>query len=100
MFQFQQKYLGPVAVGRRLAQTDLSTLQQQAQQLQAQQQAQGQQNMQNATGQMNQMLTQQAAQYQQTTDALSSLWWSMNWPYVAAGIGALGLVGYLVLRKK
>lgn len=52
-----------------------------------------------AGAELNTMLTQTAAQYQQAEDALSRLWWSQNWPYVAGGAALLGLVGVLIWKK-
>lgn len=30
----------------------------------------------------------------------SNLWWQANWPMVAAGLGVLGVLGYVVFKKK
>lgn len=68
-----------------------------------QQAQQNQQLLQQAAGpqpNLNQMIQQQAATLQQTQDTLSRLWWQENWPLMAAGVGALGVVGYLVFKKK
>jgi len=45
-------------------------------------------------------LKQQAATLQEAEDTLSKFWWQQNWPIVAIGAGTLGLVGYLVFKKK
>lgn len=49
---------------------------------------------------MTNMLKQQAATLQEAEDTLSKLWWQQNWPIVAIGAGTLGLVGYLIFKKK
>ena len=49
---------------------------------------------------MTNLMKQQAATLQQTQDTLSNLWWQANWPIVATAIGAIGIVGYLIFRKK
>lgn len=55
----------------------------------------------NPTQDLTNMINEQAAVLQQTEDALSSAWWSKNWPIVAVGLGALGVMGYhLILNKK
>lgn len=64
------------------------------------QQAQPAVSIQDANQQMLSLMNQQAATLQQAQETASRLWWSQNWPLVAGGLGALGLVGYLVLRKK
>lgn len=55
----------------------------------------------NPTQDLTNMINQQAAVLQQSEDALSKAWWSTNWPIVAVGLGALGVMGYhLILKKK
>jgi len=56
--------------------------------------------MQNQAQNLTNVLTQQAATLQQTEDALSQAWWSKNWPIVAVGLGALGVMGYHLIVKK
>lgn len=46
------------------------------------------------------MVNQQAATLQQAQDTARNLWWSLNWPYLAVGAGALGVMGYLIFKKK
>lgn len=29
-----------------------------------------------------------------------ALWWTENWPLVATTAGALGIIGYLIFKKK
>jgi hypothetical protein len=53
-----------------------------------------------ATQDLANMMTQQAAVLQQSEDALSKAWWSTNWPIVAVGLGALGVMGYHLIYKK
>jgi hypothetical protein len=55
----------------------------------------------NPTQDLANMMNQQAAVLQQSEDALSKAWWQANWPIVAVGLGALGVMGYhLILKKK
>lgn len=37
---------------------------------------------------------------QKIQDKMSSLWWTANWPLVATAVGALGVMGYLIFKKK
>ncbi len=46
------------------------------------------------------MMDQQVASFQQAQDTVSKLWWQQNWPLVAVGVGALGVAGYLIFKKK
>lgn len=54
----------------------------------------------NPTQELTTMMNQQAAVLQQSEDALSKAWWSTNWPIVAVGLGALGVMGYHLIIKK
>ena len=101
-----QRFIGsPQVFGTsRIGQTGLTELQKlQIQQSQAVTRAmtQGPEAIAAAAGKMNTLLTQQAAADLQAAEAAASkLWWSQNWPLLAGGAAALGLVGYLAFGKK